>query len=190
MTEKTEHNKDIIIAGFRNVQIENINKFLHEFRRKNIGAAVQFFDAKHVAGPQHLYFAALNALKAFERKINISNNLAVELLLYASAQRQITKAVELLGVNQGSSEVAALIVADGNHEKECFLRLVAETVSGERDDSVLDLTAQKIDGIRELFQITDTEFEAKLEKQGLEKEALTDLVIERMALLGAKGKSV
>lgn len=188
MTDK--NTEQIITVGFRNVQIGDVNAFLEDFRKRNKNVPVQFFDAKHVAGPQHLYFAALNALKAFERKINISNNLAVELLLYASAQRQITKAVELLGLKQGSSEVAALIVADGNHEKECFLRLVAETVSGERDDSVLDLTAQKIDGIRELFQITDTEFEAKLEKQGLEKEALTDLVIERMALLGAKGKSV
>ena len=188
MTDK--NTEQIITVGFRNVQIGDVNAFLEDFRKRNKNVPVQFFDAKHVAGPQHLYFAALNALKAFERKINISNNLAVELLLYASAQRQITKAVELLGLKQGSSEVAALIVADGIQERECFLCLVAETVSGERDDSVLDLTAQKIDGIRELFQITDTEFEAKLEKQGLEKEALTDLVIERMALLGAKGKSV
>jgi hypothetical protein len=37
-----------------------------------------------------------------------------------------------------------------------------------------------------LFKISELEFEAKLEKKGLEKEALADLVIERMALLGTK----
>jgi tRNA threonylcarbamoyladenosine modification (KEOPS) complex Cgi121 subunit len=89
MTKKTEEpNENITIVGFRNVQIEGVNGFLEHFRKENRGASVQFFDAKHVASPQHLYFAALNALNAFEKNTNISNNLAVEALLYASAQRQ------------------------------------------------------------------------------------------------------
>ena len=78
MTKKSEEpNGHITIVGFRNVQIENINGFLEHFRKQNMEAAVQFFDAKHVAGPQHLYFAALNALNAFDKNTNISNNLAV-----------------------------------------------------------------------------------------------------------------
>ena len=186
MKEKTEHNKDIIIAGFRNVQIENINKFLDEFRRKNIGAAVQFFDAKHVAGAQHLHFAALHALNAFKKNIAISNNLAVEALLYASAQRQIKKAVKMLGIKQDSSEVAALIITDKNKKKLDSLKLVTENVPGVQDDSVVKLTDKKIVKIKKLFRISDLELEAKLEKKGLEKEAITDLVIERMALLVTK----
>ena len=73
MTDK--NTKQIITVGFKNVQIEDVNTFLEDFRKQNKNVPIQFFDAKHVAGPQHLYFAALNALKAFERKINISNNL-------------------------------------------------------------------------------------------------------------------
>jgi KEOPS complex subunit Cgi121 len=187
MTEKPEEpSEHITIIGFRNVQIENINAFLEHFRRQNREAAVQFFDAKHVAGPQHLYFAAVNALNAFEKKTNISNNLAVESLLYASAQRQIKKAVEMLGIKQGSSEVAALIMTENRHKKTDHLHIVNKILPGERDDSVLELTDKKIGNIKKLFRISDLEFEAKLEKEGLEKEALTDLVIERMALLGTK----
>jgi len=59
-------------------------------------------------------------------------------------------------------------------------------IPGERDDSVLELTDKKIGNIKKLFGISDLEFEAKLEKEGLEKEALTDLVIERMALLSTR----
>ena len=187
MTEKTEEpNENITIVGFRNVQIEDVNAFLEHFRKEDRGASVQFFDAKRIAGLQHLYFAALNALNAFEKNTNISNNLAVEALLYASAQRQIKKAVKMLGIKQDSSEVAALIITENRHKKSDHLLLVTKMIPGERDDSVLELTDKKIGNIKKLFGISDLEFEAKLEKQGLEKEALADLVIERMALLGTK----
>jgi len=187
MTEKPEEpNGHITIVGFRNVQIENINAFLEHFRKENREAAVQFFDAKHVAGPQHMYFAALNALNAFDKNTNISNNLAVEALLYASAQRQIKKAVEMLGIKQDSSEVAALIMTENRREKNNYSRLVTKIIPGERNDNVLELTDKKIKNIKKLFKISDLEFKAKLEREGLEKEALTDLVIERMALLVTK----
>ena len=186
MTEKMEQpSRCIVIAGFRNVQIEDINGFLAPFRTENTGVSIQFFDAKHVAGTQHLHFAALNALNAFKKSIAISNNLAVEALLYASAQRQIKKAVKMLGIKQDSSEVAALIIADNKHKID-GLKLVTKTVPGERDDNVIELSDKKVGKIKKLFKISDLEFEAKLKKKGLEKEALTDLVIERMALLVTK----
>lgn len=181
-----ESNKHITIVGFSNVKLENINMLLESFRKENKGAPIQFFDAKHVAGPQHLYFAALNALNAFEKKANISNNLAIEALLYASAQRQIKKAVKMLGIKQDSSEIAALIMTENRHKKTDYSRLVTKIIPGERDDSVLELTDKKIEKIKKLFKISDIEFEAKLKKEGLEKEAVTDLVIERMALLVTK----
>jgi KEOPS complex subunit Cgi121 len=187
LTEKPEElDKKIAIIGFSNVKIENTNKFLEEFRKQNREFPIQFFDAKHVAGPQHLYFAALNALNAFKKKTNISNSLEVEALLYASAQRQITKAVKMMGINQDTTEVAALIITENKHKKTDDLRLVTEIIPGERDDSVLELTNQKIEKIKKLFNISDKEFEAKLKKKGQEKEALTDLVIEYMALLVTK----
>ena len=183
MTKKTEQpKKSIIIAGFRNVQIGDINDFLDQFKKQNSGCAVQFFDAKHVAGSQHLHFAAHHALNAFNKNINISNNLAVEALLYASAQRQIKKAVKMLGIKQDSSEVAALIMTENNPKKIDCLNMVAETVPGEQDDGVIELTDKKFGHIKKLFRISDIELEAKLKKEGLEKEALTDLVIECMAL--------
>jgi len=187
LTGKPEElDEKITIIGFSNVKLENINAFLEHFRKEKKGAAVQFFDAKHVAGPQHVYFAALNALNAFDKKTNISNNLVVEALLYASAQRQIKKAVEMLGIRHDSSEVAALIMTENGHKKTDYLHLVTEIIPGERDDNVLELTDKKIKNIKKLFKISDLEFEAKLEREGLEKEALTDLVIERMALLVTK----
>jgi len=91
-----------------------------------------------------------------------------------------------MGIKQDSTEVAALILTEDGHKKNDYLRIVSEKVPGERDDSVLELTNKKIEKIKKLFNISGIEFEAKLKKEGLEKEALTDLVIERMALLVTK----
>lgn len=178
----TNFKEQITILGFSNVQIADTNTFFENFRNKD--APIQFFDAKHVAGKNHLYFAAVNALTAFEKQTNISNNLAVEALLYASAQRQITKAVEQMGVKQDSTDVAVLIMADKTQTDE-YKNLVTKTICATLDDSVLELTEQKIQKIKDLFEISDPEFDAKLQ-QGYEKQALTDLIIERMALLGTR----
>ena len=187
MTQKPEkHNEQITILGFNNVKIENINAFLEQFRKKTVGTFVQFFDAKRVASPQHLYFAALNALNAFEKKTNISNRLAVEALLYASAQRQIKKAVEMLGIKRESSEVAVLIMTENIRENANYPKTVTDLIPGKRDDTILELSDQKMKTVKKMFKISDLEFEAKLKRKGLEKEALTDLVIERMALLVTK----
>jgi KEOPS complex subunit Cgi121 len=182
----TKLNEKITIIGFRNVKIENINTFLETFRIDNKNVQIQFFNAKYIASSEHLFFAALNALNSFDKKTNISNNLAVESLLYASAQRQITKAVKMLGIKQDSLEVAVLILTESISQKNEFLKLISNIISGERDDSVLDLTDEKFRNIKQLFEISDLELEAKLQKEGQEKQALIDLVIEHMALLGTK----
>jgi tRNA threonylcarbamoyladenosine modification (KEOPS) complex Cgi121 subunit len=176
----------IAIVGFKKVKIKDVNGFLERVRREVREAHVQFFDAKLIAGHQHLYFAALNALKAFEKKSNISSSLAVEALLYASAQRQIRKAVDTLGVKQDSSEVAVLIIAENKQGTNDCLKIVSGLVPGEREDAVLELTDEKIGDIRKLFGISDLEIDAKLRRKGLEKEALADLVIEHVALLATK----
>jgi KEOPS complex subunit Cgi121 len=190
LTEKLEelsgNNGYIAIAGFKNVKIKDVTGFLERVRREVGEGQVQFFDAKRIAGKQHLYFAALNALKAFENKSNISSSLAVEALLYASAQRQIRKAVDMLGVKQGSSEVAVLLIAKNKQETHDCLKIVSGLMPGEREDAVMELSDEKIGDIRRLFGISNLEIEAKLRRKGLEKEALADLVIEHVALLATQ----
>jgi len=187
LTKKLEgFNRYIAIAGFRNVKIKDINSFLERVRKKVGEAHVQFFDAKLIASQQHLYFAALNALNAFEKNLNISSSLAVEVLLYASAQRQIRKAVDMLGIKPYSSQVAVLVIAETEQEVDKGLETVSELMPSERDDDVLELTDEKFEDIKALFGFPDLELEAKLRREGLEREALVDLVIEHVALLATQ----
>lgn len=178
--------KYIGITGVRNVKIEDVKSFLDSIRKKAEGVSVQLFDANLIAGHEHLYFAALNALRAFESDMNICKRLALETLLYASAQRRIKKAVELLGVKAGSSEVAVLVVAETEAEICETLKAISEFIQCKCDDKVIELSDKKVEAIKELFGISELELEAKLEKRGFEKEALINLVIEHMALLATK----
>jgi len=184
--EMEDTGKFIAIAGFRGVQIKDVDDLLNLVRRRVKDAYVQFFDADLIAGQEHLFFAALNAFKAFESKTNISDSLAVETLLFASAQRQIRKAVELLGIKPDSPRIAVLILAETQQMISETLEIVSELTYGERDDDVLKLNEKKFEAIKRLFHVTDSELEAKLEKEGLEKEALTELIIEHVALLATQ----
>lgn len=171
------------IAGFKDVRMKDVNVFLSSVKEKTGNACVQFLDASLVAGWEHLQFAALNALNAFRSKVNISSSLAMEILLYASAQRQIKEAVRLAGLKSTTSSVAVVILSENGNQIDHILRVVSELLDGKRDDSVLDLTRDKVAGLKRFFGISKVELEAKTERKGAEKRALLDLVIEHMALL-------
>jgi tRNA threonylcarbamoyladenosine modification (KEOPS) complex Cgi121 subunit len=177
-------NQHVLTAGFRDVKIKDVDKFLQTIKSKTgETAAVQFFDASLIAGLEHLRFAALDALNAFKSGVSISNSLAMEIILYASARRQIKEALGLIGIKPSTRRVAVLILAETSGQASSALTIVSKLVKGRRDDSVIDLTDAKAAGLKQLFKISDRELEAKTERKGEEAEALVDLVIEHMALL-------
>jgi len=168
----------IAIAGYR-VRVGDPEALLRSLRASKV--RVQVFDASLIAGREHLLMASINALKAFKDGLNVSKNELMELLLYASAQRQIGKAVGLLGVKKESKSLATVVLGDSREETEKALGELERLLGGERDDDVLKLTADKIEGIKKAFGITSLELESK---KGLPAdEAITELVIERCALL-------
>ena len=178
-----EAGKYVEITGFRNLGIEDAEEFVKATRKAlPENAWVQFFDAGLVATWQHLYFAVLNALLAFKNKLNVSKSVAMETMLYASAQRQIQKAIEFMGVKCASADVAVVIIGESAESVEAVLSAVSKCVSEEPDDAVLEISKEKVEGIRGAFGITDVELEVVLGKNDGE-DALVDLVIERVALL-------
>jgi tRNA threonylcarbamoyladenosine modification (KEOPS) complex Cgi121 subunit len=181
-----EAGKYVEITGFRNLGIDDAEEFVKVTREKlPQNSAVQFFDAELVATWQHLYFAVLNALLAFKNEQNISKSVAMETMLYASAQRQIRKAIDFMGVKCASANVAVVIIGENAESVEALLSAVSKRVGKKPDDAVLKLLDEKAQGIREAFGVTETELETVMEKSNGEK-ALVNLVIERMALLSTQ----
>lgn len=181
-----DHDTYILIAGFREVEVKDVKRFFQAINEKTGDACTQVFDASLVAGWEHLYFAVLNALNAFKSKLSISSSLAMETLLYASAQHQIKDAVNLMGIKPNTQKVAVLVCAKTPEQAKAVLKTVSRLLGGTPDDSVVKLTDGKTAGLMELFNISGIELEAKLERKGFEKQALSDLIIEHVALLVTK----
>lgn len=180
-----EFGKCLALVGFKNAEIRNVEKFLEEiYAQMPRETEVQFFNAELIATWQHMYFAVLNALTAFKNRSNISKSLAVEIMLYASAQHQIRRAVELLGIRPDTRNIAVVVVGRDVDTVEAVVSAVSRSGKVQADDSVLKLSNAKMRKIREEFAILDVELET-MRKDGPE-EALVDLVIERMALLATQ----
>jgi KEOPS complex subunit Cgi121 len=181
-----ETGKYVEITGFRNVKIRDAEEFVKAARKETPqNGWVQFFDAKLVATWQHLYFAVLNAMLAFENGRNISKSVAMEVLLYASAQRQIRKALQLIGVKCGSANVALVVIGETADSVQVVLSAVSKYIGAEPDETVLEVSKEKLQGIRAAFEVTERELETVMKKRDV-KQALVNLVIERMALLSTQ----
>ncbi|MEM3536466.1 MAG: KEOPS complex subunit Cgi121 [Candidatus Bathyarchaeia archaeon] len=181
-----EFGKYVLITGFRNAKTLNFEELFGVVRKElPKSVEVQIFDARFVATWQHLYFAVLNALTAFKNKGNISKTLAMESMLYASAQRQIRKAMKSLGIKPQTSEIAVVMVGEKPEILDSALSTVSAHIKAPLDEVVLELSNEKVKSVQEVFGISDVEIEAIMGKDGLE-EALTNLVIERMALLSTQ----
>ena len=181
-----EYGKYVEITGFKSVKFVQAEAFLktnREETRPNV--ELQFFDAGLIASQEHLYFAVFNALQAFQNKTNISKSLAVETMLYASAQRQIHKAIQLCGIKPETASMAVVIVGEDKTEIKALLEAIAVCVGAEPDMTVLEMTEVKIEKIKEAFQVKDDEIKAVM-KDGNCDAALVSLVIERVALLAAQ----
>ncbi|RJS84143.1 hypothetical protein CW702_02860 [Candidatus Bathyarchaeota archaeon] len=178
--------KNVVIAGFKSVKVENVEEMIGEIQRRTKGLGyAQLLNAQLIAGMEHLYFAVMNAITAFKGGYNISRNLAVEVLLYSSAQHQISKAVNLMGIKPGIQDIAVVAIAESYADALRILRIVEDVLPGERDDHVLELTKEKTGNIIRTFGISRCEINAA--SRGLnEEETVKNLVIERMALLPAQ----
>jgi tRNA threonylcarbamoyladenosine modification (KEOPS) complex Cgi121 subunit len=180
-----EYSKVVEITGYRCVSFELADAYLKANRKlTQNGVDVQFFDAQLVATAEHLYFATLNALQAFQTGTNISKSIAVETALYAAARRQIQKAISQIGVKPTSMAMAVVVVGASDSQVQAALDELSACFGAAPDDLVLELTPQKAQKIREAFQISDKEIETA--KKTTLEAALVDLVVEHVALLATQ----
>jgi KEOPS complex subunit Cgi121 len=180
-----EYEKYVEITGFRNVKIRDPKGFLNGLIAVQSGDFdVQLFNADLVATWEHIYFAVINALMAIKTKHNISKSLAVETVLFASAQRQIKKALDLIGVKSDTQNVAIVIISKNAESTKTCLLTMSKLLRTNPDETVLDFSETKMEKIKNAFAISETEFEG-VSPIELEQK-LVDVVLERVALLSTK----
>ena len=172
------------IEGFRILTESEMKEVVDSVRGVNPDLCIQLFDSDKVAGPDHLRFAVLNAMKAFVSKTNVSENLAVEILLYASGHTQIDEAIRLFGATDNTKNLALLIVADNDNLVCEALAKIHSLVPGTVDDSILDRWS--VEEVVRLFDINEQQIRAVRRRGESLKSSVCRLVLERMAILSTR----
>ena len=128
---------------------------------------VQLLDAKMVFGEAHLKSAFEHAKRAFLEERNSAKSMATEVLLYASGERQISGAIEKMGIKEGLKEFCILLVGDDDPDD------LIRHLGLKRDDTLLegDVKNLKSYGI------------SKKEIGSVPEDRVFDLVLERVAMV-------
>jgi KEOPS complex subunit Cgi121 len=121
-------------------------------------------DADLVCGKAHLEAAVAHAKRALEQGTNFSSTVSMETMLFASGERQISKAKEKMGVKDGMRHFA-LVLFDCDDPMAIIRKLKMI-----KDDLVLLPSKEKAIG----FGIEQDELESVPEWQ------VPDLVLERV----------
>jgi tRNA threonylcarbamoyladenosine modification (KEOPS) complex Cgi121 subunit len=170
--------------AFTNTGIKDPEHALKQLRTINTQADVQLVKADLIAGPEHLQFAARNALNSFKGDKRRSKSLAVELLLYLSCQRQIAKAIRFLGVDSEDSRVALVALSDSKDAIQQLARRVESIIDGKQDDSQIEIgSKEKMIRLQESYGVTRKEMDAARFEGETESSTLKRLIVERSALL-------
>jgi KEOPS complex subunit Cgi121 len=130
------------------------------------------FNADMVAGERHVRSAVFNAMRSFCEGTPIANTLEMEVLLFAAGSRQCSVASSF-GIHDGENRLYICCVPPCDDVWEALVPLL------DLNEEEPVMNANKRARVMTLFEITDQELEAA------GSDRLTDLVLERVALLNA-----
>lgn len=175
---------------------------------KNIGSkfqtTVQIFGLQKILSEKHIQYAVHFANKAFSSGKNISNNRGMEYLLYLSTTRQISEALNLVGIEikDSTEKLVFGYIISGNSEQDIhssYEDLTKLLNSKDLQQEEWDLNKkERLKSVVKTFKISDFELEnsfalintlnkgkndEKLGQNSGYEGAILRCLIERMALL-------
>ena len=154
-------------------KISDIKKFLEKINIfcKNKNLVIQVFNAELIFGNIHIVSAYEHAIRAFKQKTNSTNSLAMEILLYASGERQLKLAIPKIGIKKGLVEIAFIIIGEKITDK-LIDELIIE-LSLKRNDKILDGDISKL----KKFGLKESEIKT------ISNEKYNCLILEKIALV-------
>ncbi len=154
------------------IQVENLAETLREVNEiaKTCNSATVIVDAAKVAGIKHIETAVEHAKRSFDCGTAISRTLSMEILVYASGQRQCSLASKF-GLHVGKNAVYVVIVGgDETHNAELIR-------NGIMTEGPVELANSAV--FMKEFNITKEELSV------VGADRVEELVIERVALVDA-----
>ena len=141
---------------------------IEELKMKLQEMGILGIDPKMVCGKDHLISAANCAMKAFASKKSACSTLAMETMLYASGERQISKAADKMGIK--SNNAVALVIFNEKTEE------ILSKLNLKQDDTILEPSEEKMMN----FGIS------KNELHSVPEDKMYDLILEHVAFASLK----
>ncbi len=142
-------------------KIEDILPIISKLEKQH-DSTIQLFRADRIFGKEHLQVAAELAIRSWSINPR-AKTLGMEIMLYAAAERQISGAIDKLGVQDDTIEIAIITVGQISPEE------VLAALNLQRADDVLDAEGKD----HSIFQIS---------KEEMKFASVSEIILERMAL--------
>ncbi|MGY5861108.1 MAG: KEOPS complex subunit Cgi121 [Candidatus Thorarchaeota archaeon] len=146
--------------------------------------AIQFLDSSLIVSVGHLLSAAQNAVNAWKGDYMLTRSLDTEVLVYASAQRQIGRAIENLGLHDGLQSIALVVVG---HDKKSARDVITKMVNkvGEEVKIAFVPDRERLERIMHHYGVNEKEIEALTDSKEIEirAEALSKCVVSRVSIV-------
>ncbi|MHA2358578.1 MAG: KEOPS complex subunit Cgi121 [Candidatus Heimdallarchaeaceae archaeon] len=162
-----------IFALPSNVDIDSLLKTLKTHQNKEI--ILQIFNPEFIVSNKQIQAAIYATNKVFDSGRNIAREKANEFLLRLSGKRQITSALDILGISERSINI--LILSFGGSEKENIARidqfLKLSNIS-EKNEIKKSVPLTDLEILQEHYQVTGSIEE--IEKKALENIASVEIL--------------
>ena len=158
------HLDNLQIMGFT-ATIESVKDTLSQVNEiKTDGEIIQLLNADAIVSKNHIVHGVNQAFLAFERGENLAKDISVEIVLRCSAQRQISKAFNILGLKEGEMNLVAVLINCDDYASELSSIFTV-------DESVLIADSEKL---MKIYKISDVE---------AQNMSLEDIIIDRITRL-------
>lgn len=170
---------NLAIIGGR-IDIPNRNDFMDSIKifSNRYNLIIQVFDAHLVYSRTHILSAVIHAIRAIKEKRNRTNSIEMEILLYASGERQLKHAISKMGVKEGKNREIVLLILDTSYTYD--LSIIKSEVLRElhihQDDSVINGNLETLNRFGISQKEINTIMKHKYEDLILEKIALVDIM--------------
>ncbi len=169
--------------NIENIDIDKILDISKEIQ-KDTGVLTQLLDISYIAGKRHVLHSTINALITFENKENLAKHKNLEIMLYVTAQRQIQKAIKLVGISE-HTKVAILILQAEDIKRIQQAREKIEHIIGTPDNTLWNINKEiRAQNIITHFEITDEEIQiiSEIYNHSEILDTLQEAIMGRIAL--------
>lgn len=186
----------------RNVEeaLNYLFKIIEELQNKHNELIIQVIRETYVLNQDHMFVACYYLQKALFHDTLISNKKNIELLLYLSTHRQISKGIKTFGVDARELKKGTFIICIISPINNLSLinnEILEALKATEIEISINDLTSEKIKEIIRFYEFSELQIKSVLNSYGIKNInfeeprnnlldlsfAVFDLICEKMALL-------